>query len=621
MKRSFHLAASSNQPGFTLPVVLLVSITILIIGLSMSQASSSIRTSINNQYYKRLATEAAQSGIAYGNYCLTHNSYTQSWGPALSRPNLTQSTDCYGATNAMGLTSIANIPNVRVTFTIGDTQGRSDGATLIISTGKVERLRAGTNTVFETYTTVVKRVTRSLDFQQGKAVFGYNVTDGTGAFFATLQSDGKFRSAGSGEYGKLGTGNTNNILIPAPYVLPSGKVAARAYTNFLSIGFQLFVKTTDGELYGAGRNDRGQLGNGSTSNTVSTPVKMLIPSGEKVIYTGVGGFSTYVLTDANNIYATGSCDDGLLGTGCASGSVTSPTRVALPTPDTNNLNTIPSQQIVIDYHSAYVRMQGGRVYGWGNNAYGQLGDGTNTTSALPKQIGTFGNSGQPKATQIAFDGDTIYILDSNGNAWAAGRNDHGQLGIGTTVNSNTLKQVIIPAGAGKVTQITTDQWFASFLTDSGQIYSAGLNDRGQLGNGSFANTVKTPVKFNLPVGVKATYIYTAGTGTGSTMANTFAIGSNGRVYGAGSNSYGQIGNGATSLRVTTPTAMQVFDGVNVKATDILTGYGTTIISSESGKIYSVGHNDYGQLGNGTTDDSTVPSEPQYLQARAPNYIF
>lgn len=618
-----HLArtyASKNQ-GFTLPAVLVVSLTILIIGLSMTQTSSSVRTSIDSQYYNRLATEAAQSGVAYANYCLVNNSYSQSWGAALSRPDLTQSTDCYGAALAPSITSLIDSANFRVTFSVGDSVGRSDGATLITAEGKVEKLQTGTGNVVDTYTRKIKRVSRSLDFQQGKAVFGYNVSNGTGAFFATLQSDGKFRSAGSGAFGKLGTGNTNDILIPAPYILPAGKIAARAYTNFLSIGYQMFVKTTDGDLYGAGLNDRGQLGDGSTSGAVSTAVKMIIPSGEKVVYVGVGGYSTYVLTDANNIYATGSCDDSLLGTGCTSGSVTTPTRVALPTPNTNDLNTIPAQQMTIDYHSAYVRMQGGRVYGWGNNGYGQLGDGTTNISSVPKQIGTFGDSGQPKATQIAFDGDTIYILDSNGDAWASGRNHRGQLGVGNTANSSTLKKVIIPVAAGKVTRITTDQWFASFLTDSGKVYSAGLNDRGQLGNGSFTNTVSTPVEFILPSGVKATYVYTAGTGTSSTMANTFVIGNNGKVYGAGSNTYGQIGIGSTAARVTTPAAMSVFDGVNVKASDILTGYGTTIISAESGKIYTVGHNDYGQLGNGSTNDTTVPSEPEYLQARAPNYIF
>lgn len=614
---------SSATRGFTLPAVLIVSLTLLIIGLSMTQTSSSVRTSIDDQYYNRLATEAAQSGVAYGNYCLVKNSYAQSWGSLLGRPNLTQSTDCYGTSLSPALTSLIDTAHIRVTFSVDDTEGRSDGATLITAEGKVEKLRTGTETVVATYKKQIKRVSRSLDFQQGKAVFGYHIAGSEGAFFATLQSDGKFRAAGSGVYGKLGTGNTNNILAPAAYLLPAGKIASRAYTNFLSQGYQMFVKTTDGELYGAGRNDSGQLGNGSTATTVSTPVKMNIPGSEKAVYAGPGGYATFVLTDANNIYSMGTCNNGLLGTGtCSSGNISTPTRVNLPTPDISNLNTIPAQEIITDASTAYVRMQGGRVYGWGNNAYGQLADGSTTRSTSPKQIGTFGNTGQPKATQLAFDGDTIYILDSNGDAWTAGRSHYGQLGRAYTLgDAHSLIKVPIPASAGRVTRITTDQWFASFLTSSGEVWSVGLNDRGQLGNGSYADRTTAPVKFILPSGVKGVYTYTASTGNGSNYSNTFVIGSDGKVYGAGANNYGQIGNGSTGARVTTPVAMLGINASNVKAVDVLTGYGSTIVLGDTGKIFATGHNNFGQLGDGSVTNSKVPIEPKFLQARAPNYIF
>ena len=104
-------------------------------------------------------------------------------------------------------------------------------------------------------------------------------------------------------------------------------------------------------------------------------------------------------------------------------------RVALPAVNTANANTLPvlssssatvADNIVSDGNNAYVRMQGGAVYGWGQNSRGQLGNGTTTGSSVPVKIGTFGNSGAPRATQIATDGEVLYILDNQGNVWVTG---------------------------------------------------------------------------------------------------------------------------------------------------------------------------------------------------------
>lgn len=91
------------------------------------------------------------------------------------------------------------------------------------------------------------------------------------------------------------------------------------------------------------------------------------------------------------------------------------------------------------------------------------------------------------------------------------------------------------------------------------------------------------------------------------------VGDNGRVYGAGSNVFGQLGDGTTTDRAT-PVAMQVIDGTAVRAKQVQSGFGTTVIFTTDGKIFTVGNNANGQLGDGTTTNRSIPAASRYLNA-------
>jgi len=99
-------------------------------------------------------------------------------------------------------------------------------------------------------------------------------------------------------------------------------------------------------------------------------------------------------------------------------------------------------------------------------------------------------------------------------------------------------------------------------------------------------------------------------GGSSNYVNTFVVGSDGKVYGAGANNYGQLGDGTTTDR-STPVVMQVINGTTVRAKEVLSGNGTTVILTEDKKIYTVGNNANGELGDGTTTNSSTPKANRY----------
>ena len=719
MIRAWH-----KHDGFALPTILIASVVMLIVLVTAVTATESTRTALDRQYYEQLAREAAESGLAMAQYCLQDNGYTPSWSSSYPlRPDR----DCTGVSSNGANQYIINQNNIRMTFTVPWPQNMTVSQ-LVTSNGKVELLRPSTGQPWRTYTySASARIGVSLSLNS--VVFSY--AGGYGASFGTIVSDGSLKMVGYNGWGQLSNGSFSSTLTPTKFILNGTDKPAAVFTNFVSQGFNTFVLTDKGDIYGAGFNGSGQLGDGSTTSR-NQAVKFTLPAGKQGQYVTLGGFQTYVLTTDGNIYSAGSCSSGKLGynytiSGCT--DQTSYKRVNLPTP-TSDPNTIPTTNIVTDYQSAFARMQGGKIYGWGGNSSGILANGNTNETSTPIQIGTFGNSGQPAAQQIATDGVVLYVLDSNGDVWASGKNYYGELGSGAPIKldsvgkcldnksqdgvtiqlytcNNTVAQdwlwdqdgtiynanvnkclnalsgnhdlnldtcngttrqkwtfnddrtirnvatglclnngqndgvtliiysctgtpsnelftlpdvsrfvkVALPDVAGDALKISTDEAFASILTSNGQVWSMGTNKNGQLGNGTSSLFEPTPTKFILPSGVTAIDVYSTSYVPTSDVkyTNTFVIGSDGKVYGAGSNYFGQLGDGTTTLR-TTPVAMNVINGTDIKALQVESGYGTTVVVADNHKVYTVGNNGNGQLGDGTTDNSSTPKANQYTNA-------
>jgi alpha-tubulin suppressor-like RCC1 family protein len=229
----------------------------------------------------------------------------------------------------------------------------------------------------------------------------------------------------------------------------------------------------------------------------------------------------------------------------------------------------------------------GTVKGFGENASGQLGDGTTVDRNTPVSV-----TGLTSIISVSGGGDQLeahsLALKSDGIVWSWGSNIYGGLGNGTTTNSLTPVQVLVLTGVSK---ISAGGWHSVALKDDGTVWTWGWNSDGQLGIGTLVDK-NVPVQVNGLTGVIA---ISAGT------YHTLALKSDGTVWAWGDNISGQIGDGTTTDR-TTPVQVTGLTGV----TCIAAGRFFSLAVKSDGTVWTWGENLYGQLGNGTTTDSHVP---------------
>ncbi len=616
--------------GFALPTILLLTVVLLIMLLAAISSMSTVRQALMTQQYDRMAQLAAESGVNYATDCLSDAQMLPEAVWTSPTATLTPNTDCQGATLPSKVDGnyvmIDEPTHVRATFTVPKPLF-INGALIMSATGEVQVLRASDGAPWKTYS-YVRNVKIGTNIGVTRVSFGYSL-DGGGGFFTTISGDGLMLAMGANNFGQLGNGTTTATSTPTPFRV-YGKKVVKAFANIVSQGYALFALTDTGELWGSGLNIKGQLGS-STVGNVSTPVRYQVPTGEKVVNMLSLGTATFVVTDTGTLYVSGACLSGQLGIGaCADEGVYNiPQKVqGLPPPNTADPSTMP-EEMVGDYRGVLLRMKGGQVYGWGINRYGELGTNNFAVQTTAVRMGSFGDPGQPVAQQIQFDGDTSYIRDNNGDVWCAGLNTWGELGIPVSTDKRpTLDK--IPGLPTKIIGMSTDQWSVSMVGSDGNVYSLGLNNVGQLGNGEIGSDTKpysTPQKFLLPAGAKAVDVINTSLGKGSNARynNVFVMTEDGQVFGAGSNTFGQIGLGTSSTANVSDPAnnghMTVFDGTVVKAAQVLAGYGETIIKATNGRVYTVGNNQAGQLGDGTTTNDSTPRARQYVNMYPPRTYF
>ena len=238
----------------------------------------------------------------------------------------------------------------------------------------------------------------------------------------------------------------------------------------------------------------------------------------------------------------------------------------------------------------------GRVWMWGSNAYGQLGIGNAANQGRAYQINAsyFGNQAITQVIGAGGDHGFFHAVAVDGSVYAWGRNAYGQLGNGDTVNQNAPVSITIATSVKYVRSTSSGAGYGTtyFLCDNGDVYAAGYNLYGQVGDGSVVDKL-TAIKITSLSGVRDIYC------GGGQYAFVYAVKTDGTVYSWGHNAQGQLGAG-NATNQSTPGLRTVTGAVGV--TQIVCGgdslYGRTYLLDTEGKAFACGYNAQGQLGLG-----------------------
>ncbi len=223
------------------------------------------------------------------------------------------------------------------------------------------------------------------------------------------------------------------------------------------------------------------------------------------------------------------------------------------------------------------------LWTWGDNEYGQLGDGTNTNLNTPTHIGN--------NTWIAIDGSKAHTLalKSDGTLWAWGYNYYGQLGDGTYADRNTPIRI---GNDSTWNAIASRGDHTLALKSDGTLWAWGRNNVGQLGDGTNSDR-------NIPMRIGNDNTWTA---IAAGYMHSLALKSDGTLWAWGYNYSGQLGDGTQTYHKI-PTHI----GNDNSWIAIASGYNHSLALKSDGTLWVWGYNYHGQLGDGTNTDRNIPT--------------
>ena len=336
--------------------------------------------------------------------------------------------------------------------------------------------------------------------------------------------------------------------------------------------------TTTGGVKCWGSNAYGQLGNNSSVNSYVPVAVVGLDTGVASI--SMGGTHSCALTTSAGIKCWGRDNYGQLGNDTA--------LTNRPTPvDVQGL-TSGVVRIAAGYEYTCAVTTSGDAKCWGFNADGQVGDGSTSNRALPVSVG-----GLPVGVKHISAGQVhTCAITTTGSAVCWGNNGYGQLGNNSTANSSV--PVTVSGLTTGVAGISVGTYHTCAVLTSGGGKCWGYNSFGQVGDGTTNSPRLTPTAVS---GFATSGIATIATG----YAHTCAITTSGGAKCWGYNSYGQVGDGTLTNRVTPVDVSGFTSGV----LSITGGNGHTCLLSQAGPM-CWGRNDKGQVGDNSTTFRSTP---------------
>ncbi|MCH2546957.1 MAG: hypothetical protein MK052_05055 [Alphaproteobacteria bacterium] len=374
-----------------------------------------------------------------------------------------------------------------------------------------------------------------------------------------------------------------SMITQSDVMISSGTFGENEFLKEIAVSEEHTCSLTNfGNAFCWGYNSRGQLGDGTLVNR-DVPTKVIMPEGVAFTQLIVNDARSCAQGSDDKAYCWGENSFGQLGDGTQIDR-SEPTPVIMPT------GVLFTQYTTEDDHTCALA-DSGDVYCWGDNTYGRLGDGTTTARLIPTKVTMpVGVS----FTAVNADDNHVCAHGDDDELYCWGRNTNYTLGDGTNTNRNTPTKVSSPAGI-VLGQLTLSSKRTCAIGSDNEVYCWGVNVSGELGDGTLT-TRSIPTKAINPGGVAFAKVYVD-------AAHSCAISTLGKVYCWGENGLGQVGDGTTALR-NSPT-LSLTPAGEVFSDMALTRY-YICAYGPNGAASCWGRNLEGQLGNDTLTNSTTP---------------